>query len=478
MCHRKVVRGDELMMKKFYSCTYEYSSHNLECYFKYANSVVFTRKIVPTAMFTEEMNNKIGTIVEIISECEMPDFFGASETARFCRKENIVIQGIITFFSGSAITSYDCCESNVNDKGFDYEKNNVYLKVDGVEYTNDLEILLKKLEETPDITATLLDRWRKALYLKNSGDFDLFYDEINLNLFHVIELLAEESAQNFKSKLTDKINIFLNNYYDNCYLTEVDPVIQNVRKNVENLLFKDTFSLSAKIKHFLNCNDLLNANVSAFIDDLIKTRNAIAHGRKIFQKNFMYPLSPFFNLTKNSFEITDVLISLTAVMISKYIGINHWLDEWKKIEEILPPSKFVINDFFDHKLSKEIINSDSLVNGNKYNITWQSLFEFYVKNPKLEVKRNIEKVVKDEFLNVVLNEDNASVIFNISIIFADSDDIDIKFKAVSNVKEIISKRWYDWLNFKDILAYLEFHSVQVQWYRQFLESKEYMTGKI
>ena len=47
--------------------------------------------------------------------------------------------------------------------------------MEGVDYTSDLEILLKKLDKEPELTISLLDRWRKAIYLKaESCDADLY----------------------------------------------------------------------------------------------------------------------------------------------------------------------------------------------------------------------------------------------------------------------------------------------------------------
>ena len=71
-------------------------------------------------------------------------------------------------------------------------------------------------------------------------------------------------------------------------------------------------------------------------------------------------------------------------------------------------------------------------------------------------------------------EDNAPDIFNISIIFADSEDFDIKQKAIGNVKTIISNNWYGWSNFKDAYTYLDFYSVTVVWYKEFLLKREYI----
>ncbi len=82
--------------------------------------------------------------------------------------------------------------------------------------------------------------------------------------------------------------------------------------------------------------------------------------------------------------------------------------------------------------------------------------------------------MKDSFMNTPTDEDNAPDIFNISIIFADSEDSDIKQKAIENVKTIISNSWYGWSSFKDAYTYLDFYSVTVVWYKEFLLNEEYI----
>ncbi|MFR5598550.1 MAG: hypothetical protein ACLTJB_02445, partial [Holdemania filiformis] len=109
-----------------------------------------------------------------------------------------------------------------------------------------------------------------------------------------------------------------------------------------------------------------------------------------------------------------------------------------------------------------------------YNITWRTLFNYYVKKPKKTIRECMEVAMKDSFMNTPIDEDNAPDIFNISIIFADSEDSNIKQKAIENVKTIISNGWYGWSNFKDAYTYLDFYSVTVVWYKEFLINREYL----
>ena len=329
----------------------------------------------------------------------------------------------------------------------------------------------------PELIITLLDRWRKAIYLKEeSGDADLYYDEAILSFFHIFELFGECVGIELKNKLEKNIENMLHQHFGSYYFTEskIKQMVEKNRKSVNSLLIGDFLNLAIKVKYFLEKYELLDDNVGFLIDNMIKVRNAIAHGRITYQKIFMWPLSPFFNLSKDSYENIEFLLFLSAEMISKYIGISCWEKEWNEMKKFLMPPNHIISAFLDNRLVIDNFNYDMLVQGNKYNITWRTLFNYYVKKPEKEIRECMEVAMKDSFMNTLIDEDNAPDIFNISIIFADSEDSDIKQKSVENVKTIISNSWHGWSNFKDAYTYLDFYSVTIDWYKEFLFNREYI----
>ena len=238
-----------------------------------------------------------------------------------------------------------------------------------------------------------------------------------------------------------------------------------------------------KIKYFLEKYDLLNDNVAFFIEEMIQIRNSIAHGIIEFQKKVMYPLPLFYNLVKDSTgKKIYILFLLTARMISKYIGIDCWKSEWEKCQIFLMPSKYNVSKF----LNGDIEITD--FNTNDYNITWRTLFYYYVNSEEKkreEIREKIEKITKFKFIESIINKENYEAIFNISSIFADSEDEDIKKKARKNVKKIIEnskeflrnpKKYLEHFLIleKDVYNYLEYYSVNVKWYKKFIENKEYL----
>lgn len=289
-------------------------------------------------------------------------------------------------------------------------------------------------------------------------------------------MFGDSINKELKQKLENNIADMLYQHFQSYYFesTQIRQLVEQNKKAVNRLLIGDYLSLAVKIKYFLEKYELLDDNVAFFVDNMIKVRNAIAHGRITYQKAFMWPLPPFFSLAKDSYENIEFLFFLTVEMISKYIGISCWEEEWNEAKEFLMPPNRIISDFLENSLVIENFNYDMLVKGNKYNITWRTLFNYYVKKPKKAIRESMEATLKDTFMNTPTDEENAPDIFNISIIFADSEDNDIKIKAIENVKTIISNNWYAWSNFKDVYTYLEFYSVTVVWYKEFLLKRDYI----
>lgn len=462
------------MSKVFYSqYLYNCEVDDIDIYFEYNNSVVFsTRK--STKVFGKKEIKKCKEVV-VITKCELEDFEGLVETFRYSRGENLVVQGIISFFSGYPLTVYQSNESSSKSVSMKYEKREVKLMIDNVDYTGDLKILLNKLKEEPELIITILDRWRKAIYLKDeSVDADLYYDEAILSFFHIFELFGNSVNDELKDKLEDNIVNMLYQHFKFYYYTDkqIKEKVEGYKKPVNSLLIGDFLNLSVKVKYFLEKYDLLDDSTAFFIDEMVKVRNSVAHGRITYQQAFMWPLSPFFSLSKDPYDNIEILYFLTAEMISRYVGITCWEKEWKEKKECLMPPQHIISSFMKGDLLIE--NFDMLFSGNKYNITWKTIFIYYIKNHKKVKRESFEKVIKDGFMNLLLNENNAQDIFNVSIILADSEDSEIKKKAIENVNIIISNKWCTISDLKNIYTYLEYYSVNVIWYKQYLNNKDYL----
>lgn len=452
----------------YYSC----KSNSIEVYFEYNNSVVFDTGNIINAGDGYGINEC--KELSVITKFELEKSSPLSEMPRYSRNDNLVIQGIISFFTGFPLTVYDSQSSSSSVTPIEYNKQDTHLIIEGVDYTDELKKLLLKLDDEPKLIITLLDRWRKAIYLKEqSFDADLYYDEATLNFFHIFELFGERFSNELKQKLENNIENMLDAHFKLFYFNEsqVQQMVEQNKKSVSRLLIGDYLNLAIKLKFFLEKYDLLDDNVAFFVDNMIKVRNAVAHGRITYNKNFIWPLSPFYNLAKDSYDNVEFLFFLSAVMISRYIGISCWEPEWTEAKAFLMPPNNIIAAFLNAELDVHDLTNEMLCNGNKYNITWKTLFNYYVKNPKQAVREQLETILKDSFLDTTIDEMTAPDIFNISVIFSDSENSDIKSKAIENIKAIIDNGWYEWSNIRDAYTYLEFYSVPLNWYKSFLLKK-------
>lgn len=455
----------------FYAC----EAFNIDVYFEFENTVVFnTGKEIVTR---DGLSPKKCSELTVITECELEKYNGPSETRRYCRRNLLVMQGIITFFTGFPLTVYDSCNSSAGINSIQYKKQETHLIIENNDYTSELIKMLERIREEPELIITLLDRWRKAVYLKKeSCDADLYYDEATLSFFHIFELFGESVGKELKYKLENNIGNMMKKHFESYYFSDsqVNQMVNQNKKSINSILIGNYLNLAIKIKFFLEKHNMLDANVSCFVDNMINIRNAIAHGRITYQDKFIWPLSPFFNLAKDSYENIELLFFMTATMISKYIGISCWVEEWEEAKVYLLAPKEIVDDFLDDKLIINDFDPEMLFTGNQYNITWRTFFHTYIHKPKISLLERMEKKLKTYFIEIQIDEEKAPDIFNISLIFADSHDNQIKDKAIENIEAIIINQWYGWSNLKDAYSYLDFYHVDVKWYKYFLDSKKYL----
>ena len=174
---------------------------DIEVYFEYGDSVVFSTGEKEIG-YTEIGKIKCSKLSVVSKGC-IEQYQGPMEVNRYFRRENLVIQGIISFFTGVPLTVYHSNSSSSGLNPIDFKKQDTRLVIKGTDYTNDLKVLLKKLNEETELIITLLDRWRKAIYLKlESYDADLYYDEAILSFFHILELFGDTVNKELRIKVS------------------------------------------------------------------------------------------------------------------------------------------------------------------------------------------------------------------------------------------------------------------------------------
>ena len=462
--------------KYYYDCGEFDGDIQFDIYFEFENIVAFNNqnKILTQDKYSDDDSLEKHNEIIIITKYELEENEPILEANRYCRKNLLIVEGIITFFIGIPLSVLFCDKIDTKCSPIFYEKHNFHLSIENKDYTSDLIKLLERVGNEPEQVISLLDRWRKAVLLKyESSESDLYNEEAILSFFLIFELLGESLNDELKNKLTNKLtnNIkqILKNYYEELYLSnfQVEQMVNEKIKLIKSILIGDYLPLRIKIEFFLKKYDMLDPITSNFIKNIIKTRNTVAHGRidNIINSKgkFIWPLSPFFNLVRDSYNIVELLYYMTAIMISKFLGLNRWIDIWKDIKACFPPSIELIKDFYDNKLDNGI---EMLLTGNQYNITWRTIFQIYISHFNSIELNKMEKKLKIHFIKTLVNEENSMDILNISVLFADSQDNEIKNKAIENIKTIAVNRWCDWSDFRDIYQYLDFYNVNIKWFKQ------------
>lgn len=456
----------------FSQITYAYEFTNIEIFFKYKNMTFFSTDNL-TSVYTGTGASQAREFqLNCITSIEMHE--GINESNRYNRASILTVLGIVSFFVGIPLTVYQKIkgEDTIIPNNLINEEP-LKLTIENEDYTEQLKSVLEKLESDEEIVVSLLDRWRKANYLVNeSVDANLYHDEAILNYFHIIELICEIYSKDLRIDLEENIKGYVEEFYKKHFFfneNQLESQVNSVKKVFTEVLIGRDLALSHKIKFVLTKFNMLNPFVEYFIDSVIKTRNAIAHGRFTYQEKLSWPLPPFFFMSNESFEILDSLNFLTARLISCYLGIEYWKKEWEEVDKDLMPPDKLLEKFLINVSEFPELNCVSINEPNQYHITWRSIFKHYVSNPKKFKIEKIETALKSFFMDCTVNESSAGDLFNISVILSDSKDEEIQNTAIKNIDLIIQNRWYLWSNKRDIYSYLEKMNVPPIWYLSYLK---------
>jgi len=414
--------------------------------------------------------------IESIHEVEKID--STMEISRYIRPRMLVVQGILTFFSGYCFTVFQKVSSNTqiidSREGVLKEVANNKLIIEGQDFSEDLNILLSKLGNSKEkpMVITLLDRWRKALFMESESEVNTYHDEAILTHFHILELLASNYYEQYKKEASKEIKDFIDAFAYNVMNQRGNNLTQTINsksKLLNEILINEETSISTKINYFLKQFNILDDQSYSLVNKLVKIRNAIAHGRIIYRDKLIWPLPPFFSLTTiDSNYILSVISTFSARAISLDLGLNAWDKEWAEVHKSLPPSDEVINIFLKDVNEQSKVLPLDLVIGKYKAITISSIVDYYINNNKKCGFSDIENVLAKVVGNVEVDEDNAHELFFLSVILADSNEEDIAAVSKKNVELIHTNEWYPYSNIKDIFRYFEYCDIRLVWFVEWL----------
>lgn len=418
-------------------------------------------------------------IIESIKDIDEID--GPHEIKRYIRPDLLVIEGILSYFTGRLFTVYQLTRSELqivddNSKLPEEEISQGKFLFGGYDYSNDLNVLLEKLEkrEYRSLVITLLDRWRKALYMEFESEVNTFHDEAILTHFHIFELLVGYYYEDFKKEAHEKTKEFLISFASetlNQRGNNLENTVNSKFNLLKEILVSDEASITTKINYFLKKYGLLDDQTYALINKLVKIRNSIAHGRITYKDKFMWPLPPFFNLTNESHVITSQVSIMTARAIALHLGLDAWKEEWEDTHRSLPPSEEVLLQFIKNETEHAKVSSSGLLSGQYKNITVFSIINFFIENQKkcsvLDLERLLSKTIKE----IPINEDNCWQLYPASVLLCDSEDQELSCIVKKNVELAHQNDWYGYSNVKDIIRYFDYYGITVQWLYTWIQSE-------
>lgn len=442
---------------------------DLKIYFCYENIIV--ESIIGT-----KQNVKCIEIKGYVNKNSKQSLF---ETGRLIRPLLLIIQGILSLFLDIPITVYEIESTNYFKEVIADEDLKEYVfKVGDRDFTQDLKKVLVKLNESQNrnLSISILDRWRKNLNLENEDiDGHLYRDESLLGLFHILELLSENCAGELKKEANRKIKESLREYGSLMLIreSELEEYVNQNLSIISKSLDSNNPNFATKIKYLLFKNGIISENEMYFVETIVKLRNGIAHGRILFQPVFRWPLTPFFNISKNITE-ADMLRYLVKKLIGNFFGISSWDEEYAVIARnyLKPPFK-KIRDFLAEPDKYKVISANTLKTsiGNELGITWENIFWSYLENHNKIKLDEITIPLKSFFLTLEIDEENIMDIFIISVIFIESRDMEIATQCSTNMDILLTKGLISKSDLLEITTELDFYNINYDKYENFICSK-------
>lgn len=415
-------------------------------------------------------------IIESVREIDEID--SSHEIKRYIRPQLLIIQGVLSYFSAFPFTVYDLNVGittwfNNKEKSLKAIEHNKLI-IEGKDYTKDLNIMLEKLSsrDQRSLVITLLDRWRKAIFMQLESEVNTYHDEAILTHFHILELLVDHYYDSFRKEAIEEITEFVKKFASeilNQRGNNYTDTVNSKTKILKEVLISEEMSVGTKLIHLLKQYNMLDDKTYSLVNRLVKIRNSIAHGRIIYRDKLIWPLPPFFNLTTNSDFVLQTFSIFTARLIALHLDISTWGNEWKELHQELTPSDEVLVSFVKSSTEYMEVSPSELIIGSYKGVKVSTVVDFFIENPKKCSFVNLEKVLGDVIKEIEITEENTEQLFMASIILGDSLDSELSSISKKNVETIHSNRWLDYSNIKDILRYLDFHGIKVNWFKSWLQ---------
>lgn len=409
------------------------------------------------------------------SYCEIEEFDRLSEVAAVTRPRILVILSMICFVTGEPLTPFGFFNSifNIADPNANIGNHETKLLIEEDDFSPELNELLEAMNGLPEekrpLVFSLLDRWRKASYFdKENEESFLYEDETILACFHILEMLGEQFSNQIDNEVLEKVKLFTTDVLVNSLF------IQNIQtQNDLNRLLHNTLgaymTIKPKILRMMREFNMLEPRSKALIDRFLNHRNAIAHGRvSLYEDKVIYPLKPFFSHMKDIYEDIGVIRTTSARLIAAYLGTSLWEAEWNELIDGEIPTYESVQKFNRSRVY-EGLSCQEMEDGLGDGINIWVLIHYYRKG--LLKIQPFTLTLSRYIAEVVLSEENASLILYVATILADSNQQIIAESSRNLLIQLKDSQHRERFDMRDILKELTYQGKEPIWLKQFLTDR-------
>lgn len=408
-------------------------------------------------------------------EIQLEDFESVLDGAAYARPRLLIIFGILTFLTQELFTPFESYSSSTSVGTLKKRKIHKF-KFNKLNYLLEFKkiALLTEFQDESEkrLFYSLIDRYRKALYLEEESEGNMIHDdEVLLSYFHILELLSDRYYTQQKRAAFQLIHQFTDKLLKDIYLLEGNQLQEELsaKRSLVKNVFKSELPVGSKIMYMFKEQGILTYRLKSLISELIKDRNSVAHGRQVYQERVIFPVPPFFPIIRNRGYSFEVLRILSGRAISLFIKINHFKQEWEEVDRALMPTFDELSLFINEK-KYEKLPIDDFYSGKINDITPHTL-AYYLLNKKLKAKNAIP-VLSNIIMNYREIEDEITELVLAVILIVDNSKGELKEKCIDIIKLSSNKDWLPLFKMRDILSYLEYLEHEPKTLREMITKRE------
>ncbi len=411
----------------------------------------------------------------IVIQNQLEMFESVTDRMAYSRPRLLIAFGVLSYFTQQTFTPIETYASSSYVGEFDKKCEDKFV-FEGVDFFKDFIQFTTIVESHRDkeFIYSLLDRWRKGLYLETESEDSILYDdETLLSYFHILELLTTKYENKQKLELKDKIKIFTKSIFEETFIFDGEHLKKESTaksKVIEGLLFPE-LNVRSRIFYMFKEQGILTYRLKSFIANFVNDRNSVAHGRQVYQDRVIYPVPPFFPLIKKRDYPIEFYRILTAKAIANYIGLSLYSQEWDEISQSIIPTFDELRQFQKDKKYLELTNQD-FCNGIVNDIT-PFVISHYLTSKKLKPKEALE--ILTPFINKYKKTEDETImsIWAVIIILDILEEGELKKKCVEIIKVAAKNNWHpSCFKMRDEIYTLEYWGFEILGLKELIRTKE------